>query len=139
MMEIRIIRASRYLDETLGNQLRNTLNNKNLLQWESEPSKYINFFLRLFSASLPLIVTLSLPAFMAIGAYFVYFDIQKPKIPHWFSVTGLLILLVTTFSAIFISYKHEIRRKKKADPNKEAVGENSRAEPTSPNQPFDEL
>lgn len=120
MMEVRIERASRYLDKTLGDWVRTILNEENLLQWETAPGVHLNFFKKLFSSSLPLILALSAPALLASGFYFFCYP-KQPLLPQWFLGIGLLLLLVSALTASLISIINELRTKEptaKASPNK---------------------
>jgi hypothetical protein len=74
--------------------------------------------MRFFSSSLSLIIALSCPAFMAIGGYIFYFDAKEMLIPRWFSIIGLVLLIISTFTGIIISIWHEMRSKKTLEQKK---------------------
>jgi uncharacterized membrane protein len=118
VMEIRIRRASLYISRTLSPKLQALVQqppDRRLLQWETAPGVHLSPPERWLSHSAVFIVLIAAPSLAAAG-WHLWSGVIPPQQQHPpVTITGAVMLLVSSLVATGISMRHEVR-KRKADP-----------------------
>ena len=118
VMEIRIKRASLYIDKVISRNIKILLKDQNILSWESSPNPYANFIERNLAGSIPSILILFLSAFF-ISIWFIFFsDFKTGTISQSgysseslivAGVIGMVSLTLISFFGISLSFLRERR------------------------------
>jgi hypothetical protein len=111
VMEIRIVRASRYIQFTIYERLRHYLGlpeDSPLLEYEKDPGKHLNTIQREMSSSAFFIVIMALPAVIAAIWNMLFSTVAGRNLVYVASL-GLGLLLIMSITTIYYSTKHEAR------------------------------
>lgn len=111
VMEIRIVRASRYIQFTIYKRLQHFLGlpeGSPLLEFEKGPGVYLNRIQREMSSSAFFIVIMALPAMIA-AIWNMRFSPVAGRNLVYVALLGLGLLVIMSITTVYYSTKHEAR------------------------------
>jgi hypothetical protein len=118
-MEMRIVRASRYIDRSLAPSIRKYAETDELILWEFSPSIHLTTRERAWAGSWPLVIVMSSPGWLG-GTVGLVGGLVTPRFRLSLialSLAGLGLLFFSCRRAITISGKHEEREASAPDPS----------------------
>ncbi len=105
-MEVRIIRASRYVDRSLAPQFRHLAKNDAVLRWETAPRVHLAPWQVVMSGTWVYTLILLVPGGLA---GLVALLKQSPRAQTWIAAVGLLLLMAGMLAVLTTSSRHEAR------------------------------
>lgn len=102
-----------HIEKFIAPKIKQLSNGYDVLTWESSPGSLFTKIEKKLSSSLPLILSLALPAIVG-GIWYVHWysyttDETVKIIPWYVAEFGLFLLSMATFSASIVSTRHEGR------------------------------